>query len=118
MSDHSADRPTAAHLRASLPCVLVRAKVVEADDLPTGDAPCDLARALQRELPTARGDDAIIHAIADAKASIERHTELKLLELRVAYEKANADMLLRLGGVMLCILTIAIAAARFLGIVY
>ena len=98
--------------------MLARARLIEAHRLPPGPPIEELALELQREQATARGDVAIIQAIADARASIERHTELRLLELRVAYEKANTDMLLRLGGVMLCIITIAIAAARFLGIVY
>jgi hypothetical protein len=60
----------------------------------------------------------ILKAIDEGGESVQHHIDLRLLELRVAYEKANADMLLRLGGVVLAIMIIALASARFMGIVY
>jgi hypothetical protein len=95
-----------------------RTELINADEIPPGDAFKEFAEELKYERANMRSDAAIVRAIADAQASIERHIDLKLLELRIAYEKANSDMLLRLGGVMVCVISIAIAAARFLGIVY
>ena len=54
----------------------------------------------------------ILKAIDESGKSVQHHIDLRLLELRVAYEKANADMLLRLGGVVLVIMIIAVASAR------
>ena len=63
-------------------------------------------------------DREILKAIDESRRSVQHHIDLRLLELRVAYEKANADMLLRLGGVVLVVFVIAVASARFMGIVY
>jgi hypothetical protein len=60
----------------------------------------------------------ILKAIDESSESVQHHIDLRLLELRVAYEKANADMLLRLGGVVLVVFVIAVASARFMGIIY
>jgi hypothetical protein len=110
----------AASLEAQLLAIVAPGKAVRAGAPAPGadDALAIGVAQAMREQCAARRDEAVMQAIADAKTSIERHTTLKLLELRIAYEKANSDMLLRLGGVILCILTIAIASARFLGIVY
>jgi hypothetical protein len=111
MNDKDADLAPAAELLGTIAQIRAHAEL-------RGSTLHELAAEWKLEQATARDAGAIIQAIADARASIMRDTELRLLELRVAFEKANADMLLRLGGVMLCILTIVIAAARFLGLVY
>jgi hypothetical protein len=63
-------------------------------------------------------DREILEAVGESRKALQHHIDLRLLELRVAYEKANADMLLRLGGVVFVIMIIAVASARFMGIVY
>jgi len=67
--------------------------------------------------PRASAPD-LLAAITDLKQSLQNHADLKSLELRIAFEKANADMLFKLGGVILTILVIAIASARYMGLVY
>jgi hypothetical protein len=86
------------------------------------DAPLSafVERPSELECVPTRQDAAreILKAIDESKRSIQHHIDLRLLEMRIGYEKANADMLLRLGGVVLVIMIIAVASARFMGIIY
>jgi hypothetical protein len=45
------------------------------------------------------------------------HMDVRLLELRLDIAKANSDMLTRLAGVVILAMFVAIASARYLGLV-
>ena len=64
------------------------------------------------------GHDEIVGALGSLQTTVLHHIDIKAFEQTAAAHKADADMLFKLGGVMLCILAIAIGSARLLGLVY
>lgn len=53
----------------------------------------------------------------DLTRAMTLHLDVRLLELRLDIAKANSDMLMRLAGVVVLAMFVAIASARFLGLV-
>jgi hypothetical protein len=53
----------------------------------------------------------------DLARALTLHMDVRLLELRLDLAKANSDMLTRLAGVVIVAMFIAIAAARYMGLV-
>jgi len=53
----------------------------------------------------------------DLTRAISLHLDVRLLELRLDIAKANSDMLTRLAGVVILAMFVAVASARYLGLV-
>jgi len=54
---------------------------------------------------------------SDLTRALSLHIDVRLLELRLDIAKANSDMLMRLAGVVVLAMFVAIASARYLGLV-
>ena len=54
---------------------------------------------------------------SDLARALSLHLDVRLLELRLDIAKANSDMLTRLAGVVIVAMFIAIASARYMGLV-
>ena len=53
----------------------------------------------------------------DLTRALTLHMDVRLLELRLDLAKANSDMLTRLAGVVIVAMFIAVASARYMGLV-
>ena len=53
----------------------------------------------------------------DLARALSLHLDVRLLELRLDIAKANSDMLTRLAGVVILAMVVAIASARYMGLV-
>jgi hypothetical protein len=55
--------------------------------------------------------------VDDLTRALTLHMDVRLLELRLDLAKANSDMLTRIAGVVIIAMFVAIASARYMGLV-